>query len=67
MRVRDSAGRPLPFARLWSELSIFFMAGMETTGAGPGHLNPTLPYPTLGHLSTLRGVCWLECLDVGGR
>ena len=31
LRVRDAAGRPLPFARLWSELSIFFMAGMETT------------------------------------
>lgn len=31
MRVRDAAGRPLPFVRLWSELSIFFMAGMETT------------------------------------
>ncbi len=26
-RERD----PLPFARMWSELSIFFMAGMETT------------------------------------
>ena len=32
MRVRDAAGRPLPFARLWSEISIVFMAGMETTG-----------------------------------
>ncbi len=31
MRVRDGEGRPLPFVRLWSELSIFFMAGMETT------------------------------------
>ncbi len=31
LRVRDGAGAPLPFARLWSELSIFFMAGMETT------------------------------------
>jgi len=35
MRVRDAAGRPLPFARLWSELSIQIMAGMETTGALP--------------------------------
>ena len=33
MRVRDAAGQPLPFARLWSEISIVFMAGMETTGA----------------------------------
>ncbi|KAK9837127.1 hypothetical protein WJX81_004899 [Elliptochloris bilobata] len=32
MRVRDAAGRPLPFTRLWSEISIVFMAGMETTG-----------------------------------
>ena len=31
MRVRDAAGQPLPYVRLWSELSIFFMAGMETT------------------------------------
>jgi cytochrome P450 len=31
MRVRDAEGQPLPFARLWSELSIFFLAGMETT------------------------------------
>ena len=31
LRVRDEQGGPLPFARLWSELSIFFMAGMETT------------------------------------
>ena len=31
MRVRDGSGQPLPFVRLWSELSIFFMAGMETT------------------------------------
>ena len=31
MRARDTDGMPLPFARLWSEISIFFMAGMETT------------------------------------
>ena len=26
LRTRDGQGRPLPFTRLWSELSIFFMA-----------------------------------------
>ena len=31
MRVRDPDGRLLPHARQWSELSIFFYAGMETT------------------------------------
>ena len=31
MRVRDPNGRLLPHARQWSELSIFFYAGMETT------------------------------------
>ncbi|KAK9836090.1 hypothetical protein WJX81_000576 [Elliptochloris bilobata] len=31
-RLRDpSTGQPLPRARLWSEMSIFFLAGMETT------------------------------------
>ncbi|CAL5229620.1 g12983 [Coccomyxa viridis] len=31
MRVRDEDGRLLPHARQWSELSVFFYAGMETT------------------------------------
>lgn len=31
VRSRGPQGQPLPFARLWSELSISFMAGMETT------------------------------------
>ena len=31
MRVQDPDGRLLPHARQWSELSIFFYAGMETT------------------------------------
>ncbi len=29
MRVRDTAGQPLPYVRLWSELSIFFYAGVR--------------------------------------
>lgn len=31
MRVRDDRGQLLPYARQWSELSVFFYAGMETT------------------------------------
>jgi hypothetical protein len=31
MRVRDEQGKLLPHARQWSELSVFFYAGMETT------------------------------------
>ena len=38
MRVRDAAGQPLPFTRLWSEISIVFMAGMETTGADSANI-----------------------------
>eukprot|EP00884_Botryococcus_braunii_P001148 jgi/Botrbrau1/11033/Bobra.92_2s0006.1 len=32
MRVRDKEGKPLSTGRLWSEVSVFFIAGMETTG-----------------------------------
>ena len=31
MRVRDERGKLLPHTRQWSELSVFFYAGMETT------------------------------------
>ena len=31
MRVRDEQGKLLPHTRQWSELSVFFYAGMETT------------------------------------
>lgn len=29
MRVHDKTGKPLPHARQWSELSIFFYAGVS--------------------------------------
>ncbi|KAK9908008.1 hypothetical protein WJX75_001429 [Coccomyxa subellipsoidea] len=32
MRTRDEKGQPIPDVRIWSELSIFFFAGVETTG-----------------------------------
>ena len=31
MHLHQREQNPLPFTRMWSELSIFFMAGMETT------------------------------------
>ena len=31
MHLHQREHNPLPFTRMWSELSIFFMAGMETT------------------------------------
>lgn len=31
MHLHQREQDPLPFTRMWSELSIFFMAGMETT------------------------------------
>lgn len=33
MRVHDKAGNPLPHARQWSELSIFFYAGVSLHSA----------------------------------
>ena len=44
LRIRDGGGRPLPFTRLWSELSIFFMAGMENHRARH-HLGPVRSHP----------------------
>ena len=50
MRVRDPDGRLLPHARQWSELSIFFYAGMETTA----HTIAWCACMWIGHLARHR-------------
>lgn len=48
MRVRDDKGNLLPHARQWSELSVFFYAGVSSTSVSHQsklQLNNSLIYP----------------------
>ena len=70
MRVRDDDGKLLPHARQWSELSVFFYAGMETTAhtiawcAMRPHCQTALPYPGLQEHALTPSESWnFGCKD----
>ena len=66
MRVRDDTGQLLPHARQWSELSVFFYAGMETTAhtiAWCAELPHKLVFLPCRDCSSFRCVRFMLCQD----